>query len=227
MQAVLSQLNSVPGVIGSFASDMDGRLLAQAFPTLFDGAMLEEAARVIVDGAAGLDLATGRTELIELRFADANLLVRSFPGGLLVVLATKATNAHFLSLSASLAAAKIAKIRPLHPGGIAPAAPGAAPPATRGAPPQAVRGALPQGARDPSPKVTDSPLPAADAATTEGDPHPRKRVPPPTKGLDELRRRLSGGERPARSPAPTRPSPCRSICHPGTGACRATPSRPN
>ncbi len=177
MQTVLSQLNSVPGVIGSLVADTGGKLVAHAFPSLFDGAMLEDAARVILDGAAGLDLAPGRTELVEFRFADAILFVKPLPGGVFVVLATKGTNAHFLGLSVSLASAKIAKLRPMQPA------------------------------------ATASVAPAAPSTTP--------RVAPPTKGLDELRRRLTAA--PNRADPPRDPSITMPLDLPG-GDRSARPS---
>ncbi len=159
MHTVLSQLNAVPGVIGSMACDMDGRLLGEAFPPLFDAGLLKDAARVLSDGAVGLALATDSLDLLDFRFGEARLSVKPFPGAMLLVLSSRATNLQFLNLAVSLAAGKLAKVRPA-------SAPMSAPAVTGGA-------ALPQDEE------------AAD------DDRRNKRVARPTKGLEELRRRLA------------------------------------
>lgn len=158
MQTVLSQLNSVPGVIGSMTCDRTGKVLAQAFPPLFDGALLQEAARAIADGAAGLDLAGEGVDLLDFRFAEARLSVKPFAESMLLVLSGRATNLQFLTLSVSLAAAKLARHEPAP----APApVPAAAPPPAEGA-----------------------------VARARGDGPAARRVAAPSKGLEELRRRL-------------------------------------
>jgi predicted regulator of Ras-like GTPase activity (Roadblock/LC7/MglB family) len=181
MQTVLSQLNSVPGVIGSLACDMEGRVLSHAFPSLFDTAMLEDAVRVIVDGAAGLDLASGSADQLEFRFADAHLFVKPFPGAILVVLSGKGINVQFVNLSVSLAAGKLAKLR-LAPAPVLPTT---------------AAGSL---AQEPSRRPAQPPaqLPAQPPAqlpdgggSASDDPRHAKRVARPTKGLDELRKRLA------------------------------------
>jgi predicted regulator of Ras-like GTPase activity (Roadblock/LC7/MglB family) len=169
MQTVLSQLNSVPGVIGSLACDMEGRVLSHAFPSLFDTAMLEDAVRVIVDGAAGLDLATGNAELLEFRFADAHLFVKPFPGAILVVLSGKGINVQFVNLSVSLAAGKLAKLRR--------------------APDPVVHTRASASVAQPLARPTEG-------QSADDVPRHAKRVARPTKGLDELRKRLAEAQKP-------------------------------
>ena len=173
MQTVLSQLNSVPGVIGSLACDMEGRVLSHAFPSLFDTAMLEEAVKVIVDGAAGLDLASGNADQLEFRFADAHLFVKPFPGAILVVLSGKGINAQFVNLSVSLAAGKLAKLS-LAPAPVLPIT------------------AACSLAQEPSRRPAQPPAQLPDGGgSASDDPRHAKRVARPTKGLDELRKRLA------------------------------------
>ncbi len=182
MQTVLSQLNSVPGVIGSLACDMEGRVLSHAFPSLFDTAMLEDAVRVIVDGAAGLDLASGSADQLEFRFADAHLFVKPFPGAILVVLSGKGINVQFVNLSVSLAAGKLAKLS------LAPAPVLAA----RASGSVAQRPAQQQPAQLPAQPPAQPPAQLPDGGgSASDDPRHGKRVARPTKGLDELRKRLA------------------------------------
>jgi len=132
MQTVLSQLNSVPGVVGSLVCDLHGQLVAQVFPPVFDVAALEEMSRTLADGATALDLSSETAELLDFRFKEGRLLARPFTGSMLVVVCTKATNVQFLMLSVSAAVTKLDKLRPataLAPTG-SPALAAAASPAT-------------------------------------------------------------------------------------------------
>ena len=158
MQTVLSQLNSVPGVVGSLVCNLDGALVAQVFPPVFDSAALQEMSRTLADGATGLDLSSETTELLDFRYKDGRLLAKPFPGSMLVVVCTKATNVQFLMLSVTAAVAKLEKLRP---------------------------------ASVTSPRGTETrrATPAAEAGRG-GDPRAKK-VAAPSKGLDELRRRLA------------------------------------
>jgi predicted regulator of Ras-like GTPase activity (Roadblock/LC7/MglB family) len=177
MDTVLSQLNAVPGVIGSFVCDREGRLLANAFPPLFDTAMLAEAARCLADGAAGLELTPESSHGLELRFGEARILLRPLPDATLLVLCGKATNLQFLALSASVAVGKLGKLCRA----AALPAPGAPQLST---PPPAAR---------PSPPAASAPAAHARAAGAH--------VPLPTKGLEELHKRLGEtGEHPAPRP---------------------------
>jgi predicted regulator of Ras-like GTPase activity (Roadblock/LC7/MglB family) len=179
MQTVLSQLNAVPGVIGSLVCDEDGRLLANVFPPLFDAELLGDAARCLADGVAGLDFSPDTSQDLDLRFGEARIVVRPLPRATLLVLCSKATNHQFLALSASVAVTKLARLRNA-PAAEAPEAIEVKPPAAPSPAPQAGQAAPPQG----------------------------KRVPLPAKGLEELRRRLSemaeerGAGEEAASPAP-------------------------
>jgi predicted regulator of Ras-like GTPase activity (Roadblock/LC7/MglB family) len=155
MQTVLSQLNSVPGVVGSLICGLDGQLVAQVFPPIFDASALQDMSRTLADGATALDLSSDTTELLDFRFKEGRLLAKPFTGAMLAVVCTKATNVQFLTLSVTAAVAKLEKLRPTPPVAAAPA------------------------------RVT----PAASAPA--GDPRAKK-VAAPSKGLDELRRRLAG-----------------------------------
>lgn len=161
MQTVLSQLNAVPGVIGSLVCDEEGRLLANVFPPLFDVSLLTDAARCLADGVAGLGFSPDTSQDLDLRFGEARMVVRPLPGATLLVLCSKATNHQFLALSASVAVTRLAKLRNAPPAAAAPA------------PVEERASAAPAG-------------PPGGRAQPAG-----KRVPLPAKGLEELRKRLS------------------------------------
>jgi predicted regulator of Ras-like GTPase activity (Roadblock/LC7/MglB family) len=110
MQTVLTQLNGVPGVVGTLVCDGDGRLLAQTFPPLFDGALLQQAATVVSDGAIGLETTSGAVGLLDFRYGEARLVVKPLERARLLVLCAKDINLQLLLISASVAAKKLAPL---------------------------------------------------------------------------------------------------------------------
>lgn len=107
MQALLDQLNAVPGVVGTLVCGEDGRLLAHAFPPVFDGATLADVARSLAEGTAGLDTVTGDVTLVDLRCASARIVVRPVTGAALLFLCAPSANLQPLAISASVAAPKL------------------------------------------------------------------------------------------------------------------------
>ncbi len=142
MQTVLTQLNGVPGVVGTLVCDGDGRLLAQTFPPLFDGALLQQAATVVSDGAIGLETTSGAVGLLDFRYGEARLVVKPLERARLLVLCAKDINLQLLLISASVAAKKLA---PLVQEAAARAATPAAPAAVAAAAPAPARAAAPKG----------------------------------------------------------------------------------
>jgi predicted regulator of Ras-like GTPase activity (Roadblock/LC7/MglB family) len=110
MESVLKQLNTVPGVVGSMVCDLDGGLVSKTFPSLFDDEVLTSAARILVDGAAGLETVTGKVGMVDLRYADARIVVRPMAGAHLVLLCAAQTNLQLLNISTSVAVPKLEKL---------------------------------------------------------------------------------------------------------------------
>ena len=110
MQTVLNSLITVPGVVGGMVCDTEGALLSKTFPPLFDEAILENAARVLVDGAAGLETVTGKVGMVDLRYGDARILVRPMAGAHLVLLCAAQTNLQLLNISTSVAIPKLERL---------------------------------------------------------------------------------------------------------------------
>jgi predicted regulator of Ras-like GTPase activity (Roadblock/LC7/MglB family) len=182
MDTVLAQLNGLPGVVGSLVCAVDGSLLAQAFPSVFDLRAIQEAARALSDGAHALEQDGGRDDLLDLRFREVRLLAKPFAGRLLAVLCSRSTNLQLLTLSVTAATAKLEKVR-------------AAPLPEPAAP-------VPSAQASSAPSVPDA-APATMATPTEG-PVSKSRVAIPSKGLDELRRRLGTAAEPPGEPPPRR-----------------------
>jgi len=114
MQAVLSQINSVPGIVGCMLCDEDGRPAAQLFPPLFDASMMTEAATALSDSAQGLEGAAGTLDLLELRYHDARIVVKSMAASFLVILCTKTVNMQLLTISLNVAVKKLDKLFAAH-----------------------------------------------------------------------------------------------------------------
>jgi predicted regulator of Ras-like GTPase activity (Roadblock/LC7/MglB family) len=110
MQAVLNQINSVPGIVGSLVCDDDGRPVAQLFPPLFDAAMIEEAAAVLSESTFGFQNATGAVDLLDFRYQDARIVVRPMPQSFLLLLCTRAVNMQLLAISLNVAIKKLEKL---------------------------------------------------------------------------------------------------------------------
>lgn len=110
MKTVLNQLNAVPGVVGSMVCDADGALVANAFPPLFDEGALADAARVLADGALGLETVTGKVTTVDLRFADARIVLRPMAAAHLVLLCAAQTNLQLLNISTSVAVPKLERL---------------------------------------------------------------------------------------------------------------------
>jgi predicted regulator of Ras-like GTPase activity (Roadblock/LC7/MglB family) len=130
MSAVLSQLSSTPGVVGSLLVDSKGGLLAHQFSVPVDPARLQQVAATLADRAAGLEGAVGTVGVLDLRFAGARIVVRPAAGGQLLMLCAPSVNMQTLALSASGAIRRLEQLGP------------AAGPAAEAAPPPAPSGAL-------------------------------------------------------------------------------------
>lgn len=133
MQALLATLNEVPGVVGSMVCDMEGRVLVQSFPALFEAATIQEAATVLADASMGLETITGPLGLLDLRYADSRVILKPAASKLLALLCTKSVNLQMLVISVEVACKKLEKMAMASPPAgapspapVAPAAPAAA-----------------------------------------------------------------------------------------------------
>lgn len=113
MQTVLNQLNTLPGIVGSMVYDPEGRVLAQAFPTLFDADTLASAAGILLNGTSGLEVASGSISMLDFRFRDSRIVVRPLTGATLLMLCTTQANLQFLNISVGMAIPKIEKLAAL------------------------------------------------------------------------------------------------------------------
>ena len=175
-QTILAQLNTVPGISGSLLCDDEGRCVAHVVPSRYGDDLLALAARLVADARAGLGAASSDVSSLDFRFGDSRLVLRPLVEGTLLVICSPDTNPYFLAPSLAAAGVRLAKLHFDTP-----------PPMT--APPPPARAAAPAAQASVAPA-------AVQAAETTGRRHPKLGVPAPTRGLEELYRRL--GERPAK-----------------------------
>lgn len=116
METVLGQLITVPGVVGGMVYDRSGVLLSRTFPPLFDAGALADAARILADATAGMEKITGAVGTLDMRFADARLVVRPMEGASLVLLCAAQTNLQLLNISTSVAIPKLERLVATLPG---------------------------------------------------------------------------------------------------------------
>ena len=107
MNAVLRQLNMIPGVRGLLLSDADGGVVAHAFRKGVAGPKLAEAAQVLADGSAGLRTACGEVGLIDMRFGEARIVVKPLTEAHLLFLCDKGMSLEPLLICAAVAAPKL------------------------------------------------------------------------------------------------------------------------
>ena len=129
MESLLSEINAVIGVSGSFIGDTKGRILARALPSVYDGGMLDVVARTVSQTFAGLGTARRRKiGDIDMVFKEGRVVVKPFSEGFLGIVCVPRLNVALLNMTANLTVRKIHEQLKDHPAPVA-AAPAAVPPA--------------------------------------------------------------------------------------------------
>ncbi|MDR3578355.1 MAG: roadblock/LC7 domain-containing protein [Oryzomonas sp.] len=111
MLDILRHINSVEGVIGSAVFSDKGEVYAHAFPSLIDAAALKKAAALTLECTYGLQIEQ-TLDLLDLRYAEGRIIVKSFPGAMLCLLCTKNINLQVLSITLNLAVKKLESLLP-------------------------------------------------------------------------------------------------------------------
>jgi predicted regulator of Ras-like GTPase activity (Roadblock/LC7/MglB family) len=115
VQALLRQLNAVPGVVGTMVCDQDGRLLAHAFPPMFDLARIERAAAALGERTAAMQTALGPVDTIDFRYANSRVVVKAVGGARMLFLCSPSINLQLLAMSASGVLRQMSKIESAAP----------------------------------------------------------------------------------------------------------------
>ncbi len=111
MQDILRHINSVEGVIGSAVFNEKGTVLFHAFPALIDAAALNKAAELTLECVHGLQIAQ-TLEILDLRYAEGRIIIKSFPGAMLYLLCAKNINLQVLNITLNLAVKKLETLLP-------------------------------------------------------------------------------------------------------------------
>jgi phosphate transport system substrate-binding protein len=134
MHALLQDLNSLPGVVGSMFCDARQGVLARDFPADYAEADLGEIAAAVSGAARDLRGVTGPIGVLDLRYRDSRVVVRPVGDAQLLVVCDKSADAKEVLAFAAVACKKFERLQ--HPALNAPGA-GSHPPGARGAAPAA------------------------------------------------------------------------------------------
>lgn len=111
MQDILRYINSVEGVIGSAVFNEHGAVVDHAFPPLIDANSLKGAAGLVLECTHGLQIAQS-LDILDLRYADGRIIIKTFPGALLCLLCAKNANLQVLTITLNLAVKKLEALLP-------------------------------------------------------------------------------------------------------------------
>jgi predicted regulator of Ras-like GTPase activity (Roadblock/LC7/MglB family) len=111
MQDILRHINSVEGVIGSAVFNEKGAVLSHSFPPLIDAPVLERVAELTLECVHGLQIAQ-TLEVLDLRYAEGRIIIKTFPGAMLCLLCTKNINLQVLFITLNLAVKKLEALLP-------------------------------------------------------------------------------------------------------------------
>jgi predicted regulator of Ras-like GTPase activity (Roadblock/LC7/MglB family) len=114
MKDILQLINSVDGVIGSAVFNQKGNILAQVFPPLFDAASLKKSATLTLECTHGLQISE-TLDMLDLRYADGRLLVKTFPGAMLFLMCANSINLQVLSITLNLTVKRLEAKLPKEP----------------------------------------------------------------------------------------------------------------
>lgn len=111
MQDILRHINSVEGVMGSAVFNEKGAVLFHAFPPLIDTSALNKAAELTLECMHGLQIAQ-TLEVLDLRYAEGRIIIKSFPRAMLYLLCAKNINLQVLNITLNLAVKKLESLLP-------------------------------------------------------------------------------------------------------------------
>lgn len=106
MKDILQHITSLDGVMGCALFSPKGEVLAHACSALIDESTLRKAASLTLECTHGLQISE-TLDLLDLRYTDGHILVKSFPGALLFLSCANGINLPVLSITLNLAVKKI------------------------------------------------------------------------------------------------------------------------
>src|SRR5450631_4397502 len=111
MQDILRYINSVEGVIGSAVFNENGIVVDHVFPPLIDANSLKTIAGLVLECAQGLQIARS-LDILDLRYAEGRIIIKTFPGAQLCLLCAKNVNLQVLTITLNLAVKKLELLLP-------------------------------------------------------------------------------------------------------------------
>lgn len=109
MEAVLRQLQTVPGVLGALVCNEDGGVEGHAFSFPVEPQHLSSAASILSDSSIGLQQATGEVEFLDIRYGEHRIVVKPHGQKFVFLLCSKGINLSLLSMNLNVAVKKLAK----------------------------------------------------------------------------------------------------------------------
>jgi phosphate transport system substrate-binding protein len=178
MQALLEDVRSLPGVVGSMFCDRRRGLLARAFPREYDDASLQAVAAALGASVPRLAGLTGPVGVVDLRYRDARVVIRPEGDAALLVLCDRTANAQqvlgFASAVCTMLVREAATRQdPFSPPVIARAPPGG----TAAAPDAPLRSSAAAPGPAPSPTPVPAPMPSTAARAPDAAAPGRQRTP--------------------------------------------------
>jgi predicted regulator of Ras-like GTPase activity (Roadblock/LC7/MglB family) len=107
MQAILTSLKDIPGVVGSFVLNPQGALLAKEMPSIYPGEIFPEMGRRLVSVGEVLEQQTTSFQELLLKFEGSWLFVRRTTQCLLSVLVSETVNYPALRMATNVALKRI------------------------------------------------------------------------------------------------------------------------
>jgi predicted regulator of Ras-like GTPase activity (Roadblock/LC7/MglB family) len=111
MQDILRYINSVEGVIGSAVFNEKGVVVQHAFPPIIDANAVKTAAGLTLDCTHSLQI-DQTLDILDLRYAEGRIIVKTFPGAMLFLLCAKNSNLQVLTITLNLAVKKLEALLP-------------------------------------------------------------------------------------------------------------------
>jgi predicted regulator of Ras-like GTPase activity (Roadblock/LC7/MglB family) len=111
VEQLLTDINAVAGVKGSFVCDSEGKVVAQVMPSSFETSVLQLAARTLLQTVDGLETTRRRrVHQLDIVFHDSRIVVKNLRAGCLYVVCARNINIPLLDLTANLAARKLSQM---------------------------------------------------------------------------------------------------------------------
>jgi predicted regulator of Ras-like GTPase activity (Roadblock/LC7/MglB family) len=111
MQDILRYINSVEGVIGSAVFNEQGAVVDHAFPPIIESGSLKTIAGLVLECAHGLQIAQ-TLDILDLRYTEGRIIIKTFPGAMLCLLCAKNINLQVLTITLNLAVKKLEALLP-------------------------------------------------------------------------------------------------------------------